>query len=451
MVSSTQTAFHPLLAGFGPQDRIGWNRGAPVSAAQFCAAALELAGRLPPKGQVINLCNDRLNFLVAFAAALIARQASLLPQSSAAGALRELHAGHPGSYCIADQAELPAGLPAVLVPPWRAAAGTFEIPSVPAAQVALAAFTSGSTGRPQPHARTWGSLVIAARLLAKRLEVTPQTRCAILGTVPPQHLYGFETTIMLPLQSGAAVHPGRPLLPADIATALEDLPQPRWLATTPAQLRACVESGARQPSLAGILSATMPLGTQLAADAERLWSAPLHEIYGCTETGVIALRRTALGGAWRVAEGMRLKPRGEETWAEGAQLAAPTRLPDRIALAGGGEFTLLGRPQDLVKVAGKRASLEQLNRELLAVPGVRDGAFFVPEDGRAGRRLAALAVAPGSEPRAILGALRGRIDAAFLPRPLLIVDALPRSATGKLPREALLELAKAIARRQRSA
>ncbi len=53
----------------------------------------------------------------------------------------------------------------------------------------------------------------------------------------------------------------------------------------------------------------------------------------------------------------------------------------------------------------------------------------------------AFAVAPGLTPARILAELRARIDPVFLPRPLLLVESLPRQATGKLPREALRELA----------
>jgi acyl-coenzyme A synthetase/AMP-(fatty) acid ligase len=61
-------------------------------------------------------------------------------------------------------------------------------------------------------------------------------------------------------------------------------------------------------------------------------------------------------------------------------------------------------------------------------------------------------VAPGLDRAAILRALRERIDPAFLPRPLLIVEALPRNDTGKLAREGLLALARdAIAREPRRA
>jgi acyl-coenzyme A synthetase/AMP-(fatty) acid ligase len=55
-------------------------------------------------------------------------------------------------------------------------------------------------------------------------------------------------------------------------------------------------------------------------------------------------------------------------------------------------------------------------------------------------RLTALVVAPGLSAPQLLEALRQRIDPAFLPRPLLLVDTLPRNATGKLSRAALDEL-----------
>ncbi len=49
-------------------------------------------------------------------------------------------------------------------------------------------------------------------------------------------------------------------------------------------------------------------------------------------------------------------------------------------------------------------------------------------------------VAPGLDAGAILQALRERIDPVFLPRPLLLVDALPRNETGKLPQQRLRAL-----------
>ena len=70
-----------------------------------------------------------------------------------------------------------------------------------------------------------------------------------------------------------------------------------------------------------------------------------------------------------------------------------------------------------------------------------DAVFLMPEeDGERVSRLVAFVVAPEVAPETILGALRRRIDAAFLPRPLLFVSSLPRNALGKVPRDALLRL-----------
>ena len=129
--------------------------------------------------------------------------------------------------------------------------------------------------------------------------------------------------------------------------------------------------------------------------------------------------------------------------ASGGHLLAPTPIHDVIERLGNGDFLLHGRSADMVNVAGKRSSLAHLNHQLCAVPGVLDGAFFAPDPaaGDAVTRLMAFAVAPGLSPAALRRALRARVDPAFMPRPLVLLDALPRNTTGKLPRAALAALA----------
>jgi 3-hydroxymyristoyl/3-hydroxydecanoyl-(acyl carrier protein) dehydratase len=84
-------------------------------------------------------------------------------------------------------------------------------------------------------------------------------------------------------------------------------------------------------------------------------------------------------------------------------------------------------------VAGKRSSLGHLNFQLNRIDGVTDGAFWMPDEtpGEVVRPVA-FVVAPGLEPRAIVAALRQRLEAAFVPRRVIAVDRLPREATGKL-------------------
>jgi acyl-coenzyme A synthetase/AMP-(fatty) acid ligase len=79
---------------------------------------------------------------------------------------------------------------------------------------------------------------------------------------------------------------------------------------------------------------------------------------------------------------------------------------------------------------------------LNSIDGVLDGVFVVPqEEGAVVTRLAAYVVAPGLTAEAVMEGLRQRIDPAFLPRPLCLVEFLPRNATGKLPREPLGRIA----------
>ncbi len=107
-----------------------------------------------------------------------------------------------------------------------------------------------------------------------------------------------------------------------------------------------------------------------------------------------------------------------------------------------------GRAYGEMNIAGKRTSLAHLNYHLNSIEGVRDGVFVAPEqEGEAVTRLTAYVVAPGLSGEALMSALRQRIDAAFLPRPLHFVDALPRNETGKLPRRALDEFEIELARK----
>jgi acyl-coenzyme A synthetase/AMP-(fatty) acid ligase len=428
----------PLIAHRDLDAVVAWRGGTPVSARQFLGEVGHVAGQLPPGRHVLNLCGDRYRFTVALAACIVSGRVSLLPSTHTPEMVRQMQGIAPDVFCIADKDEGGVDLPTFHYPgSMPLPAGNPAIPEIDCAQLVVQVFTSGSTGVPLPHLKRWGSLVRNVRAEAERLGIG--AGYAILGTVPPQHMYGLESTVLMPLQSAAALHAGRPFYPADICAALADLPRPRMLVTTPYHLRALLAEQATLPAVDQLLSATAPLLQDLAREAESRFGAPLHEIYGCTETGQLASRRTAADLEWHTLAEVRLRREGQMVWAEGGHIDSPTGLTDVIELIGDGPvattFLLHGRHADLVNIAGKRTSLAYLNHQLNAIPGVQDGAFLLPrEDGpdHVGR-LTALVVAPGLTPAALIQALRERIDPVFLPRPLLLVDALPRNATGKLP------------------
>jgi acyl-coenzyme A synthetase/AMP-(fatty) acid ligase len=137
-----------------------------------------------------------------------------------------------------------------------------------------------------------------------------------------------------------------------------------------------------------------------------------------------------------------MQPRTDGTLVTAPWFPEPILLQDSVELREGGQFIVRGRSSDMIEVAGKRASLADLTQRLLAVEGVRDAVLFQPQPDSVAtiRRLAALVVAPGCNALQIRERLAASVDPAFLPRPLLIVDALPRNELGKLPRERLLEM-----------
>ena len=438
---SPPVATTPLATGDATR-AIAFDGVAQVSLARFSAHVRGLAAQLPAGAHAINLCEDRYRFLVAFCAVAVRGQTTLLPPSRAPAMIADELRRHADSYCIGDLAldETPPRY-------WRLPQPLPELEGAPLrlhddALVAIG-FTSGSTGEPRPNPKTWGSFrTSTAQNLAALSDLWPAdaTPC-VVATVPAQHMYGMEMSVLLPLLGGVAVHAARPFFPEDIAQALRAASAPRLLVTTPVHLRALVQSNVDLPVMAGIVSATAPLTTELAAAAEARFGCEVRELFGSTETCVIARRRTARDAAWTPLPGVLLQPQPDGSLVHAPHLPAPVALADLVEVASDGRFTLSGRQADLLEIAGKRASLGDLTRQLQAVPGVRDGVVFQLDAADAGgvRRIAALAVADVDE-ATILRALRRGIDPVFLPRPLRCVSALPRNETGKLPRIALLRL-----------
>jgi acyl-coenzyme A synthetase/AMP-(fatty) acid ligase len=433
---------YPLLRHHQPDAVIAFRGDRPISAAHFLRDVAAVSAALPARRYVLNLCADRYRFTVGLAAALCREQISLLPPNDTPGVLRDLAEDFAESYCLTDGALPALPIPSLAYPERlddaREAPG---IPLIPAAQRALLLFTSGSTGRPKPQAKSWGALVRSALVAGERLGVGALAKATIVGTVPHQHSYGLESTVLLALQHGLALQAERPFYPSDICACLEAVSRPRILVSTPIHIHALLAQSDTLPAVDLLVSATAPLSQPSAASAEARFHAPLLEIYGCSEAGQIATRRTAQTAQWRCLDGVVLRQDEQGTWASGAPVETETLLHDVIELAGGERFLLQGRMADLVNIAGKRTSLAYLDHQLTSIAGVADGVFVMPEEAEQRvTRLMAVVVAPGLTRAQILQALRQRIDAAFLPRPLVLVDALPRNALGKLPREAVLRL-----------
>lgn len=441
----------PLVTHPDTEDVLAYSHGKPISVAHFLTDVRQLAAALPAGRHVLNTCVDRYRFAVGMAAALLADKISLLPPTLTPEMVRQLKHFAPDVFCLTDQPQsidLPQcawadAVTARTPTTTDAPTDTADIPEIPASRTAAIVFTSGSTGAPVAHRKSWGGLVSSVRAEAARLGLLDGRRHSIVATVPPQHMYGFESSMLIALQSGAAMSASRPFYPADICSALAAAPRPCMLVTTPVHLKVLLASGLDIPLPDLVLSATAPMPPQLALATEARLQAPLLEIYGSTETGQIASRRTTETAEWTLFPGVTLSAAEGRVWASGGHVEQATPMADELELMTAERFLLHGRTADLINIAGKRSSLDYLNHQLNAIPGVIDGAFFMPDDddGDKVTRLMAFAVAPGMQASALMAALRERIDAIFMPRPLVLLDVLPRNSTGKLPRGTLVALA----------
>jgi acyl-CoA synthetase (AMP-forming)/AMP-acid ligase II len=252
---------------------VAWHDGRTVSAGQLLADAAALAEQLPAHGQAVNLCVDRYLFAVALLAAVLRGQTSMMPPNTLGDTLRRLRRPGTETYALCDDLAVDCvGLPRQLVQRRPAATPLREAPPLGADFDAVCLLTSGSTGAAQPHHKTWAALqaniAAAARRLADLLGWPSLHGLNLVATVPAQHSYGIESSVLLALIGGAALDAGRPFYPADIAAALQRLTRPRALVTTPFHLKTLLLAGVDLPPTVLVLSATAPLSPQLAAAAE---------------------------------------------------------------------------------------------------------------------------------------------------------------------------------------
>jgi acyl-coenzyme A synthetase/AMP-(fatty) acid ligase len=410
-------------------------------------AATKTQAASPP--YVINLCKNRLQFVVGFCAALIAGCTSLLPANRQLHTIAELIDRYPGSLILVDDDSSEfngfacvdissISLAAIASSQTQAVAA---MPMIPAEHIAAIVFTSGSSGQPTAIAKPWRTFVGTAQLLAQRFAQSQPA--AIVATVPPQHMYGLETTVMMALHGGVTVHSGQPFFADDIRAALEQINGPRLLVTTPVHLSALLASATQLAPLAGLISATAPLHQEQAALAEAQLGCQVAEIFGCSEAGSFATRRSCLQQQWTMLEGMTIHQQAGQhvtppvAEVRGLHLLAAVPLEDQLQLISESQFSYIGRSSDMLNVAGKRGSLADLSHKLRLLDGVDDGVFFLPDnDGVANQRPAALVVSRLTRHQ-ILSALAQSIDPVFLPRPLKIVAEIPRNEVGKIPRQLL--------------
>jgi acyl-coenzyme A synthetase/AMP-(fatty) acid ligase len=205
-----------------------------------------------------------------------------------------------------------------------------------------------------------------------------------------------------------------------------------------------VESRVTLPAVARVISATAPLSRELAEASERRLGAEVWEIYGFTEAGSVGGRRTVSMQDWTLRKDFVAREEAGRQFLEWPAFGLRIPFPDVVQIVDPGHIRLQGRAQDMVNIAGKRASLAGLTAQMLEINGVEDGVFWLPSEDRGMgvvARLVAFVVAPSRGEAELRAELQRRLDSAFVPRTIVFVDRLPRNATGKLTERAMKDLA----------
>jgi acyl-CoA synthetase (AMP-forming)/AMP-acid ligase II len=362
-----------------------------------------------------------------------------------------------------------------------------ELPPPDPAADALLFSTSGSTAAAKVVAQSHRNAATNAEAFRRHHRLDPGD--AILGFLPIYHVNGVHSTLLGPIVAGAHVTLAHGLDPLAYPALLRDV-RPRIASVVPSALEALLvtwRDAGPPPEFRYFLSAAAPLGAQTARDVYERLGARIVQGYGLTETTNFS---TTMPPDLSEADYRRLMldtdipPIGVALYGNEVAVGGPAGEPlppgevgeilvrghnvmsryagnpdaTAQAFAGGwfhtGDLGMLradaatgreyvvitGRLKNMAKVRGEAVSLEEMERVLRAHPAILDAACVASPDRLTGERITAAVVAPAGVPTDLTEHLRKVFAEAALPKRVVLVDAVPRTPTGKIRRPELAGL-----------
>jgi len=332
--------------------------------------------------------------------------------------------------------------------------------------VGFVKLTSGSTGAPRGVAATEAALLADDSALARTMGLRADDR--ILGAIPMSHSYGFSSVALPALRRGSiAVVPDEegPLAPLRAASAASATVFP----SAPAYLQALLKLSqppAWPASVRLVISASAPLPPDVAAQFDARFGRRVHVFYGASECGGICYDREGTaavrGTVGEPVEGVTVRLERLDGDAEEGLVTVESPavavgyLPAPDERLGGGRFVtsdlavfegsalrLRGRVDGLINVKGKKVNPTEIECVLQRMPGVSEVvAFGVPSADKASDTVRAVIACPGGGLGYddVMAWCRAHLPEHKVPRSVVLVSAIPRTARGKVSREELLAL-----------
>ncbi|MXQ76249.1 amino acid adenylation domain-containing protein [Rhodococcus rhodochrous] len=356
-----------------------------------------------------------------------------------------------------------------------------------AEHLAYVLYTSGSTGRPKGVAVPHGAVVNQLSWMQDEFALSADDRVLLKTPVT------FDASVwelFLPLHAGArtvVASPGLHREPAGMAAeiARAGITVVQFVPTVfDAVLEHLGEEAAA--SLTHVFCGGESLSGESTARFRKLGAAPVHNLYGPTETTIQTLHRTAepddhpavpIGSpVWNTAARVldaRLRPVpvgvAGELYLSGAQLArayhgrpdltAERFVADPFSTSGGRlyrtgdlvrwvrtaggdrlELDYIGRTDQQVKLRGLRIELGEIDTALTAQPAIGRAVTVVREDPRSGPQLVSYVVPIAGadiDPADVKTALLSRLPSYMVPAAIVALDSLPLNTSGKVDRRAL--------------
>jgi len=298
-------------------------------------------------------------------------------------------------------------------------------------------FTGGSTGKPKVWSKSPRNLLAEALYLRDKFDVT--SKDLLVSTVPPYHIYGLLFTILLPLLTHARVMPEIFTFPQEIIATI-NRHKATVLVSVPIHYRSMKVDNLFLPSLKIAFSSSGVLNRSDASYFLKKNGIGITEIYGSTETGGIATRNINENTEswqpvdivdWRLS-GKRLAVRSDFVSRE------MEREPDGFCVTGdevqadkSGRFFLLGRADGIVKVAGKRVDLLDVQNKIQTLPAVRDVVVIALPAEKGRENVIAALVACDLTEIQLKKMLIEKLEPYAMPRRIKIVPSITRTTTGK--------------------
>ena len=346
--------------------------------------------------------------------------------------------------------------------------------------VALVLHTSGTTSRPKIVPLTQRNVTASAGHIAESLKLVAEDRC--MNIMPLFHIHGLIAAVLSSLGAGASVHCAPGFNALRVFSWFDEI-EPSWYTAVPTMHQAILSRASRntesvehaRANLRLIRSSSSSLPPQVMKELEDTFDVPVVEAYGMTEAahqmacnplppatrkpgsvGIAAGPEVAimdesdskLIDIGKVGEivirGPNVTPGYENNPEANASSFADGwfRTGDQGVMDEEGYILITGRLKEIINRGGEKISPREVDEVLMDHPAVAQAVTFAMPHDKLGEEVAAAIVlreGESVEESDVRDFVSGHLADFKVPRRVLVLDEIPKGATGKLQRIGLAE------------